>query len=337
MVDEVDDVWADRHSRSNRLPEVFDSEIIGNIDTFPVGIDRHKKGDIQSHFYQGKYKDHIIKIQLVSNNRGDIMWYSGPHFGPTHDLTIWNKKHIDLDNGDKLLADKAYCSVLHEDVFVTPFKKPHSRNLEEEEEAFNTAHAFYRATVEHVFAYLKRYKILSSSYRGLIKITQEDIGDIKNDDNDDNLSSFCSRLGNAVKIIIHTSNMYLKQNCLRQYDLENIIEPEDQLRQRVQNAILDRIQERKNQQQQGNQDNDMDMDIDLNEGPDPLDGTGNTIDDFKVGDPIQVWIRNSWWDAKVTYLSQRYQTVSLRILGEQNSRPDYEPTSIRHQPQQHRH
>ena len=80
VVNELDSGWAQRNRPSN---EVF-SEGLGGIvtcslDTFPIYIQR--PGQNQELFYNGKYKRHILKVQVICDNTANIIWYSGPHIG----------------------------------------------------------------------------------------------------------------------------------------------------------------------------------------------------------------------------------------------------------------
>ena len=59
----------------------------------------------------GKYKRHCVKVQVVIDNRGTPMWFSGPHIGSSADNALWRDYNPwlthEFDN-ELLLADKAY-------------------------------------------------------------------------------------------------------------------------------------------------------------------------------------------------------------------------------------
>ena len=79
--------------------------------------------------------------------------------------------------------------------------------------------------------------------------------------------------------------------------------------------------------QRNHQSFDLDLDeIDWVDAP-PSDhdrGSGFVFADFHVGDDVLVWIHRDWWSGKVTYMS-RAQTLSVRMVGMQNSTPGILP------------
>eukprot|EP00727_Mastigamoeba_balamuthi_P000454 m51a1_g10405 hypothetical protein (67) ;mRNA; f:13528-15230 len=48
-----------------------------------------RKSKKQDKFYNGKYKGHVVKIQVVVNNQGIPMDVQGLYKGVCHDLKIW--------------------------------------------------------------------------------------------------------------------------------------------------------------------------------------------------------------------------------------------------------
>jgi len=57
--------WDIRLDTINRLPHVFPATCTGNIDTFPVYIER-PKAEMQGATYSGKYKSCVLKVFLSS-------------------------------------------------------------------------------------------------------------------------------------------------------------------------------------------------------------------------------------------------------------------------------
>jgi hypothetical protein len=351
VIDEIQEVWDGRYDRTNRLPNSFGREVIGCIDTVPIACDRQSDSSVQGSFYQGKYKKHVFKMQLICNHLGQIMWYSGPHFGVTHDLRLWAEKSPNMAAGDKILGDKAYVSAEFRHTFVTPFKKPARGQLSEEEKEFNKMHSFYRATVEHVFGYLKRYRILSSQYRGQVKLSAEQVAEIKSADNDDGLSAHCGRLASALKIIVHASNVHLKLYPKRTYHQIHLIPEDIPPIDRIIQGFRERRIERKEEEERlaaermadsdidhENDEDDRSMVIqsdseeeDVEEGKyNPRVGTGKTIEDFKKDDVVEVYMSRTWWAAKVVYVARTRGTLSLRLVGEAASRPEFDPNQVRH-------
>jgi hypothetical protein len=98
----------------------------------------------------------FCQVQGVCDNRGNIIWYSGPHLGVTSDIKVFRQNCPPLLPGERLLGDKAYIG--EPEYLIPPFKKKRGEvRLSERKWDFNNAHAWYRATIEHCFAYVKRY------------------------------------------------------------------------------------------------------------------------------------------------------------------------------------
>jgi hypothetical protein len=94
-----------------------------------------------------------LQVQAVCDHRGNIMWFSGPHIGVTHDVELFRQVTPPLQDGERLLGDKAY--VGEPEDLIVPYKK-RKGVLSERRENFNVVHSWYRATIEHCFAYVKR-------------------------------------------------------------------------------------------------------------------------------------------------------------------------------------
>lgn len=55
VIDDVDRAWAARYRDENKLPHVFDENVTGALDTFPVYISRPSDSWLQKKTYNGKY------------------------------------------------------------------------------------------------------------------------------------------------------------------------------------------------------------------------------------------------------------------------------------------
>eukprot|EP00727_Mastigamoeba_balamuthi_P000959 m51a1_g10860 hypothetical protein (704) ;mRNA; r:4089-23025 len=72
-------VWNARTSEANRLPPPWSRTIHGSVDVKAIDISRPSKK--QDKFYNGKYKGHVVKIQVVVNNQGIPMDVQGLYEG----------------------------------------------------------------------------------------------------------------------------------------------------------------------------------------------------------------------------------------------------------------
>ena len=97
----------------------------------------------------------LSQVQGVCDNRGNIIWFSGPHLGVTSDIKLFRTFTPPLTPGEKLLGDKAYVGVPTK--IIPPYKKKRGRpDLSARRQAYNTVHGWYRSTIEHCFAFVKR-------------------------------------------------------------------------------------------------------------------------------------------------------------------------------------
>ena len=66
VINELDEAWDRRLEMDNALPHVFSRKVTGSIDSFPIIINRPLKGNVQRHFYNGKYACHVVKVRYSS-------------------------------------------------------------------------------------------------------------------------------------------------------------------------------------------------------------------------------------------------------------------------------
>jgi len=95
-----ENAWRNRGSPENRLPHIFSPSVHGeqyfrfngykgSVDTKPIYIERPQK--FQEYFYSGKYSHHVLKILLLTDNRGVPMRLYGPFMGVNNDTLIFRK------------------------------------------------------------------------------------------------------------------------------------------------------------------------------------------------------------------------------------------------------
>jgi hypothetical protein len=105
--------------------------------------------------------------------------------GRNHDAWIWrNGPARPLPAGLQLLADSGYEGCGNGEL-VTPFKRPKRQLLEYDEWMYNSSLGWFRSTIEHTFAYIKRFGILKFAFRGSLD------------------TAGLLRLHNAFKVILH--------------------------------------------------------------------------------------------------------------------------------------
>lgn len=115
--------------------------------------------------YSGKKKSNTVKTQIAINPEGKVKSVSKTVKGNMHDKKLYDKTRITTDRKVKRKSDLGYIGTACQ----TPIKKPKNRELTEKEKKYNKQFSKERIIVEHVFAHLKKFKILSYRFRNPVK------------------------------------------------------------------------------------------------------------------------------------------------------------------------
>jgi hypothetical protein len=303
VINEIRHAWTNRLDGHNHLPHVFGPDVTGSIDTFPVYVVRPVDTHWQRCLYNGKYGGHVAKVQVVSDHRGSVIWWSGPHCGTIHDLTLFRQNPPPLLPNEQLLADKAYVGGgAH---LIAPYKKRNHR-LAPLKTAFNKVHRWYRSTVEHSIGFIKRFYILSGMFRG--HLTQSQV-----------------HLQRALTIIIHLCSYDNQQKPHRShfplYDSVDDDDDNDGDSEAVSSDVSTTDVE----------DSAVEAEDEFDESSfDPLVGTGRVVQDFRVYQQVLVYWIGEWWDGTVTKVMNGRGRVNVRLVGQDHDVVDLLPKHIRH-------
>jgi transposase len=116
-------------------------------------------------WYSGKKKGHRIKTEIIVTAKGRIVSRSNPSTGRTSDITV-RRRGSKLPKGSHVYADSGYQGLQddHPDVDI-PYKKSKYHPLTKDEKEYNHGLSRFRVRVEHAFAKLKSFRMLSERYR----------------------------------------------------------------------------------------------------------------------------------------------------------------------------
>jgi IS5 family transposase len=126
------------------------------IDATEQRTERRKKGS----GYSGKKKAHTIKTQIVVDKNGNIVHISKSVSGNIHDKKLFDKSKVKLPDNAK--GDLGYLGTN----IAIPIKASKLRPLTKKQKDRNKLFSKKRIVVEHVFASLKSYRILTDRFRG---------------------------------------------------------------------------------------------------------------------------------------------------------------------------
>jgi len=120
----------------------------------------------QRQFYSGKKKCHTQKAQIVIDHASQSIVCVAVCAGKTHDFALYKATRLVLPASVELLGDTGYQGIArwHPNA-QTPHKKSKKNPLTPEQKQQNRALSSRRIKVEHLLRYLKRFRILSATYR----------------------------------------------------------------------------------------------------------------------------------------------------------------------------
>lgn len=125
----------------------------------------------QKNVYSGKKHMHSFKTQITINRAGRIINVSKSYPGRIHDKTILlNEETLDKLPGEiKKYLDRGYQKIKTDypnHTIILPHKKNRWKNeLTRSQKIYNTKASKVRIKIEHAFSRMKKYSILSQTYR----------------------------------------------------------------------------------------------------------------------------------------------------------------------------
>jgi hypothetical protein len=161
---------------------------------------------------------------------------------------------------------------------------------------------WYRATVEHTIGFLKRFKILSTVYRG--RVTDD-----------------ASELSHAIKVIIHMSAFYISSHH-RRFNL-SLTDGVDL------NAVPD-LSDSESESDDSSSDDDVPFDGFNVSTWDPAVGTALTHASLQRGMRIEVYMNSDWWAATVTHVYPSINRVNVKLVGADTVTRHIMPKHIRY-------
>ncbi len=127
---------------------------------------KKRRKNIQKHYYSGKKKRHTIKEQVVVNQKSGIIIATNMDCGKTHDFKIYKKSKNHVHSKIKVQGDLGYQGLqkIHNNSEL-PKKRSKNKPLTKEDKQRNKKISSSRVIVENIFAYIKKFKIISQRYR----------------------------------------------------------------------------------------------------------------------------------------------------------------------------
>lgn len=151
-------------SLPNRVENIYDNSEARVTDATEAKIDRPKKN--QEKWYSGKKKTHTIKTQIEIGLSTLFIYSISFAKGSTHDFMLFKSSKIDYNSKNLEIVDKGYQGIekIHHNSLI-PIKSSKKHQLSDEEKWYNNEISKIRIAIEHVNAFIKKFKIFSTRFR----------------------------------------------------------------------------------------------------------------------------------------------------------------------------
>lgn len=141
------------------------------VDATEQKIPRPEKKRKRNKYHSGKKKAFTAKTQIATNKRGLIIHLSDTSPGRKHDYKVFKESDLSsvIPQNSKTYADSGYQGINKDFPYLNarvPFKRSKNhKELTRSEKIFNTKQRKIRITVEHSIGRMKKYQVLTQTYR----------------------------------------------------------------------------------------------------------------------------------------------------------------------------
>lgn len=151
-------------SLPNRVTNMNDYSEPRIEDATESRIDRPQEN--QEDWYSGKKKFHSIKTQVEIGANTLLIYSVAFAKGSIHDFKLFKNSKHDYNPKTILFGDLGYLGIekIHPNSII-PIKESKYHKLSKEEKWYNGEVSKIRIAIEHVNAYLKKFKIVSTRFR----------------------------------------------------------------------------------------------------------------------------------------------------------------------------
>jgi IS5 family transposase len=144
--------------------------VVFDVTECPIERPKRKKTgrrkNRQKRYYSGKKKRHTIKQQIAVDAKSETIIATSQNCGRTHDFKIYKKSKNHIHPETKVQTDSGYQGIqkVHANSEL-PKKRSKKNPLTNEDKKRNREISSQRVVVENIFAFLKKFKIISQRYR----------------------------------------------------------------------------------------------------------------------------------------------------------------------------
>lgn len=151
-------------SLPNKTENIYDKSEDRIIDVTESRIDRPSKN--QKEWYSGKKKMHTIKTQVEIGKDTLLIYSISFGKGSIHDFNLFKESKCNHNIDTTLFIDMGYTGIkkIHQKSII-PIKSSKYHKLDDIEKWYNSEISKVRIKIEHVNAFLKKFKAVSTRFR----------------------------------------------------------------------------------------------------------------------------------------------------------------------------
>lgn len=157
-------VSSGKFSLPKKVENIYDKSEDRILDATETKIDRPQKN--QKKYYSGKKKMHTLKTQIEVGVDTLLIYSIAFAVGSMHDFNLFKNSSHDYNEDITLFGDLGYMGIdkIHKNSII-PIKSSKNHKLNSIEKWYNSEVSKVRIAVEHVNAFLKKFKIISTRFR----------------------------------------------------------------------------------------------------------------------------------------------------------------------------
>lgn len=151
-------------SLPNKVQNIYDTSEDRIYDATETRIDRPISN--QNDYYSGKKKMHTLKSQIEIGAQTLLIYSIDFAKGSVHDFNLFKNSSHDYNKNSTLFVDMGYIGInkIHKNTII-PIKSSKHHKLTDNEKWYNSEVSKIRIAIEHVNAFIKKFKIVSTRFR----------------------------------------------------------------------------------------------------------------------------------------------------------------------------
>jgi hypothetical protein len=243
-----------------------------------------------------------------------------------------------LTDGELLLGDKAYSDQQLHHQIIAPIKARPNQPLMDAQLEYNKLHGWYRASIEHCFGYIKRFRIIGNHAPhtcNSLNIIDNQLTNLHCVSIGTVYRGKLSFLRHVIKIIIHADAMYLHSFPHREYPSiavfsVNVVRPEFEVARLIDNNRDGEVAENNNDDSNNNRRAVNDLRHSQVDARWAGINTGNSFGSFELHDTVMAWYDDAFYIATIVEIDNTNQLFTVHFIDDHLEVNSYEARWLKH-------